>query len=75
MPSRSPYRIELNESAADTLRRASCSEIVEVFAMMQSSPDGLSEDTAEERSEEIGLNEVRYDRAPSPSWARFKKYG
>src|SRR5690554_1025150 len=56
---------EMNSRAADKLRKASRLDISGVYEMLNSSPDGISEKSAEHRISTFGLNEVDYDKAPS----------
>ena len=56
---------KMNLAAAEKLRKASRHEIYEVFKMLNSSIDGITEEEAKERISTYGLNEVDYDRAPA----------
>lgn len=56
---------KLNLIAAEKLRKASRQEIDEVYKMLDSSADGVTEETAKSRITKYGLNEVDYDRAPA----------
>lgn len=56
---------EMNLAAASKLRLASRQEVGDVYALLQSSADGISEAAAQERLATVGLNEVAYDRAPA----------
>lgn len=56
---------EMNLNAAEKLLKASRQDINEVYDMLDSSADGISEETARERISTFGLNEVDYDKAPS----------
>ncbi|MDD2196971.1 MAG: HAD-IC family P-type ATPase, partial [Bacteroidales bacterium] len=54
-----------NTAAADKLRKASHQHIDKVYDMLDSSKEGISEETAKSRISTYGLNEVDYDRAPA----------
>jgi len=56
---------EMNVLAAEKLRKASRQNINEVFNMLDSSADGITDDVAKKRISKYGLNEVDYDRAPA----------
>lgn len=56
---------ELNTAALQKLRQASIKEEKAVLNMMDSSESGISAESAEERTERYGLNEVQYDKPPS----------
>lgn len=62
---------EMNTPAANKLREASSKEKDSVYVMMETSVEGLSEETAKERISKFGLNEVDFDKAPS--W-RFNQW-
>ncbi len=55
----------MNQTAAEKLLKASHQDINEVYDMLDSSENGISEETAEDRISTYGLNEVDYDRAPA----------
>lgn len=64
----SSHSIDMNEAAVSKLREASHKDVESVYAMMESSEEGISQVIAEERILKYGLNEVEYDKAPS--WFR-----
>jgi len=64
-PSRSETISEMNLNAAEKLLKASRQDINEVYDMLDSSKDGISDEMAEDRISTYGLNEVDYDRAPA----------
>jgi len=55
----------MNLNAAEKLLKASHLDINEVYDMLDSSKDGISDEMAEDRISTYGLNEVDYDRAPA----------
>jgi Mg2+-importing ATPase len=55
----------MNLNAAEKLLKASHQDINEVYDMLDSSADGISDEMAEDRISTYGLNEVDYDRAPA----------
>ncbi|MDD3356201.1 MAG: magnesium-translocating P-type ATPase [Dysgonamonadaceae bacterium] len=55
----------MNLNAAEKLLKASRLDINEVYDMLDSSKDGISDEMAEDRISTYGLNEVDYDRAPA----------
>lgn len=55
----------MNVATDDKLRKVSHHDINGVYAMLESSADGISEDLAKDRISTFGLNEVDYDRAPA----------
>ncbi len=55
----------MNIAAVSKLLVASGKDVESVYAMMESSADGISEATANKRILKFGLNEVEYDKAPS----------
>lgn len=54
-----------HEQAAQRLREAAGKDVSALYAMLDSSAEGLSSATAEKRLLKYGLNQVEYDRAPS----------
>ncbi|NLZ96247.1 MAG: magnesium-translocating P-type ATPase [Bacteroidales bacterium] len=56
---------KMNLAASEKLRKASRQEIDEVYNMLDSSADGITEEAAKKRISTFGLNEVDYDRAPA----------
>lgn len=56
---------EMSKRAMIKLRDASRNNARSVYAMMESSANGLSNETAQERILKFGLNEVDYNRAPT----------
>lgn len=56
---------KMNLAAAKKLQKASRQEIDEVYKMLDSSANGISDEAAKERISTYGLNEVDYDKAPS----------
>lgn len=56
---------ELHSAASQKLQAASSKEKESVLKMMESTEEGLSQQTAEERIAQYGLNEVQYDKPPS----------
>ena len=56
---------EMNSATAEKLRKASRIDSSEVYAMLDSSEDGITPEAAKERISKFGLNEVDYDRAPA----------
>lgn len=56
---------ELHSAASQKLQAASSKEKESVLKMMESTEAGLSQQTAEERIAQYGLNEVQYDKPPS----------
>ena len=56
---------KMNLVAAEKLRKASRQEIDEVYNLLDSSANGITEKEAKERISTFGLNEVDYDRAPA----------
>ncbi len=57
-----------HEAAAKRLREAAGKDAEGLYTMLGSSEKGISTDTAEDRLEEFGPNQVEYDRAPT--WYR-----
>ena len=55
----------MNIAAVSKLLVASGKDVESVYAMMESSADGISEATANKRILKFGLNEVENDKAPS----------
>ena len=64
-PLQSETDSKMNLTAAEKLRKASRQEIDEVYKMLDSSADGITEEVAKERISTYGLNQVDYDRAPA----------
>ncbi len=64
-PPKSPHVVEMNEAAVSQLRNASRKEVEAVYAMMESSEEGILQATAEERISKFGLNEVAHDKPPT----------
>ncbi len=64
-PLQSETDSKMNLTAAEKLRKASRQEIDEVYKMLHSSADGITEEVAKERISTYGLNQVDYDRAPA----------
>ncbi len=58
-------RLQMNEAAVSLLQKASRKDSADVYSMMESTKEGISQETADERISKFGLNEVNYDRAPS----------
>ena len=56
---------EMNSTTADKLQKAARLDIKGVYEMLDSSPDGITEETAKNRISTYGLNEVDYDKAPA----------
>src|SRR5690625_6364143 len=56
---------ELHSAAIQKLQAASSKEKDEVIAMLESDEAGISQQSAEERISQYGLNEVQYDKPPS----------
>lgn len=56
---------EMNSTAAEKLQKAARLDIKGVYEMLDSSPDGITEETAKNRISTYGLNEVDYDKAPA----------
>lgn len=63
--SKSPHVVEMNKAAESQLHKASSFDVQSVYALMESTVEGISKTTAEERISKFGLNEVAYDKAPS----------
>lgn len=57
-----------HEAAAQRLREAAGKDAEGLYAMLGSSEKGISTETAEDRLDEFGPNQVEYDRAPT--WYR-----
>ena len=57
--------LEMNQNAISKLQNASLKDIPSLFTFMQSSPEGITQTTAEERILKYGLNQVVHDKAPS----------
>lgn len=55
----------MNIHAITRLREASQKDTVDVYTMMKSSENGISEEEADERMTKYGLNQIDYDKAPS----------
>ena len=55
---------EMNSAASEKLRKASRIDSDEVYALLDSSADGISDEEAQTRISKYGLNEVDYDKAP-----------
>jgi len=55
----------MNLAATEKFRKAARLGIDEVYTMLESSADGISEEAARERISTFGLNEVDYDKAPA----------
>ena len=62
---KSPHSVEMNPTAVGKLRGASQKDVEAVYAMVDSSEEGLSQSDAEERISKFGSNKVDYDQAPS----------
>ncbi len=54
----------LNEKAVAQLKKASRQEEIGIYKSWGSSPSGISQEQAEERLEQYGLNEVQHKKAP-----------
>lgn len=64
-PFKSIRSAEMSERAIIKLRDASRKDTYSVYAMMESSATGISNEEADDRILKFGLNEVGYDKAPS----------
>ncbi len=62
---KSPHVIEMNPAAVSKLQSASEKDVHSLYAFMESSKEGISQATAEERISKFGLNEVAHEKAPS----------
>ncbi|MGB3345169.1 MAG: magnesium-translocating P-type ATPase [Aequorivita sp.] len=62
---KSPHTTEMNQAAVSKLREASLLDVPSVYTFMESSKEGISQDTAEERISKFGLNKVAHEKAPS----------
>ncbi len=65
---------EMNSAAAEKLRKASQISGDEIYEMLNSSKDGISDKTARNLISKYGLNEVDYDKAPSWYVQLFKAF-
>jgi len=65
---------EMNSATAEKLRKASRIDSSEVYAMLDSSKDGISTEEAKKRISSYGLNEVSYDKAPAWYVQLFKSF-
>lgn len=63
-PFKSIRSAEMSERAIIKLRDASRKDTYSVYAMMESSATGISNEEADDRILKFGLNEVGYDKAP-----------
>ncbi|MDD3721136.1 MAG: magnesium-translocating P-type ATPase [Lutibacter sp.] len=63
--SKSPHPTEMNTAAVSKLQTASQGDAHSVYTLMESSKEGISQATAEERITKFGLNEVAHEKAPS----------
>lgn len=62
---KSPHNIEMNKAAESKLLKVSRMDVESAYAFMESSKEGISQATADERISKFGLNEVAQDGAPS----------
>ena len=62
---KSPHKIEINEAAANLLRKAAHADNQGVYELVETSEEGITQTSAEKRIAKFGPNEVDYDRAPS----------
>ncbi|HUH75314.1 MAG TPA: magnesium-translocating P-type ATPase [Chitinophagales bacterium] len=62
---KSESNLEMNSANSEKLRKVSSLNTQEVYQLLDSSAEGISEQTAEKRISKYGLNEVDYDKAPA----------
>lgn len=62
---KSATNFEMNPATVAKLRKIARLHVDEVYKTLDSSEEGISEETAKKRISRHGLNEVNYDRAPA----------
>ena len=62
---KSPHAVEMNHEAIGMLQDASLKDVKSAYYFMESSKEGISPATAEERILKFGSNEVAHDKATS----------
>lgn len=56
---------DMASAASEKLRKASRMDTDELYVMLQSSKDGITDEEAQQRLSKFGLNEVDYDKVPA----------